>query len=108
MEGNQGVTVHHCPSSSTGVAVAVAPAAPMPIETLIFRYPADKNLFGFEDKIEGWVSHTDPHYLDESPLLYYPNFYYIFYELDDEEYKKRLAEREKVITSYRVWYSLEE
>lgn len=112
---------------AVGLGVAAAPGALMPIETLIFRYPADKNVLGFEDKIEGWVSYKNPHYLDESPLLYFPNFYYIFYELDEKEYKKQeeyknrlalreealalrekaLALRDKVTTSFRVWYSLE-
>ena len=94
-----------------GLVTAFGPGALIPVETLLFRYPADKNFFGFKNKIEGddWIKRSDEHYLDKSPLAYFPNYHYLFrqksykYLLDEEKAELR----KKVFTSYRIWYSLE-
>jgi len=94
-----------------GLFTAFGPGVFIPVETSLFRYPADKNFFGFKDKIEDedWIKRSDTHYLDKSPLAYFPNYHYLFrqksykYLLDEEKAELR----KKVTTTYKIWYSLE-
>lgn len=99
---------------------ALAPAAliaVMPIETALFRYPADDKFFDYKHKVVGRRrarASNGTYHLSSYPLVYFPNLHYFLYASGDESrYREAVEKRndqigviKRVVPSYRVWYSL--
>ena len=65
----------------------------MPLETVLFRYPADGNVFGYSEKglfvkkvgEEPVIPATVAYHFDEYPLVYLPNFHGLLYHPSPED-----------------------